>query len=148
LVVVPATSVASSAAASSVILAGFALMEPDTPHSFLLFWVFMFGLTRSAQFMTSNTLAYVDLPERQLSRATSLGGAMQQLFSSLGVSTGAMLLALVSQDAEAITPVYFHYTFLLTAIIPLLSLAGFMSLRGSDGAGMFGPGKTVAGDKA
>jgi MFS family permease len=134
----------SSTVAGSLSVAGFALMEADTPHVYLMFWVFVFGLSRSAQFMASNALAYADLPERQLSCSTTLGGALQQLSMGLGVSVGAMLLALVSYNAETLTPPHFHYAFLLTAIIPLLSLPGFLSLTANDGAGMFGqkPTKT------
>lgn len=135
----------TSAVAGAIVLAGFAFMEPDTPHVVLLVWVFMFGLARSAQFMSSNTLAYVDLPERQLSSGTSLGGALQQLAQSLGVSTAAILLALVGRGSEVLTPAIFHHAFLLSAIIPLLAIPGFLMLTKNDGAGMLGPGKTAAG---
>jgi hypothetical protein len=96
--------------------------------------VFVFGLTRSAQFMSSNTLSYADTPDRQLSRATSLGGVLQQLSVSLGVSVSAVLLALVSAHSETLTPARFHDVFLLSAVIPLLSIPGFLTLGRDDGA--------------
>lgn len=127
-------ALAGSAIAGSLSLAGFALLTPATPHWVILVSVFVFGLCRSAQFMTSNTLSYADMPERRLSRATSLGGALQQLSVSFGVSIGAVLLSLVSLQSHALTPARFHEVFLLSAIIPLLAVPGFLTLRPEDGA--------------
>lgn len=87
-----------SAIAGSGVVAGFALLQPDTPHWMIGLYVAIYGLVRSAQFMTSNTLSYSDLPAEKLSRATSLGGVLQQLSISFGVSIGAMLLGLVSWE--------------------------------------------------
>jgi len=123
-----------SAIAGSLSLVGFALLTPATPHWIILVSVFVFGLCRSAQFMTSNTLSYADMPEQRLSRATSLGGALQQLSVSLGVSVGAVLLSLVSLRSHVLTPGRFHEVFLLSAIIPLLAVPGFLTLRSEDGA--------------
>jgi EmrB/QacA subfamily drug resistance transporter len=134
----------TSAIAGSVALLGFSLMEPSTPHWVLLLWVFFFGLTRSAQFMTSNTLSYSEMPDSHLSRATSLGGAMQQLSVSFGVSLSAVLLALVSAHGHALTPARFHEVFLLIAIVPLLAIPGFMTLPAATGTRPANPAQTVA----
>ena len=88
--------------------------------------------------MTSNTLSYADMPDSRLSRATSLGGVLQQLSVSFGVSSSAMLLGLVSQHGEALTTARFHEVFLLTAIVPLLAVPGFLSLAPDDGAEVSG----------
>jgi EmrB/QacA subfamily drug resistance transporter len=127
-------ALAGSAIAGSLSLAAFALITPATPHGVILALVFVFGLTRSAQFMTSNTLSYADMPEARLSRATSLGGALQQLSVSFGVSVGAVLLSLVSLHSHALTPARFHEVFLLSAVIPLLAVPGFLTLKPEDGA--------------
>jgi EmrB/QacA subfamily drug resistance transporter len=133
-----------SAIAGSATLAGFSLLGPDTPHFVVLIWVFLFGLTRSAQFMTSNTLSYSDTPDSHLSRATSLGGALQQLSVSFGVSVSAVLLALVSLQSHELTPARFHEVFLLTAIIPLLSVPGFLALSARDGTRAQSTAQTIA----
>ncbi|MDE1992307.1 MAG: DHA2 family efflux MFS transporter permease subunit [Rhizobiaceae bacterium] len=122
-----------SAIVGAAVVAGFALIGPNTPHWFIIVYVFIFGLTRAAQFMTSNTLSYSDTPAAQLSRATSLGGVLQQLSVSFGVSIAAMLLGLVTLDGSTLTPDKFHLAFLLMAVIPLLGLPGFMKLRPEDG---------------
>ncbi|WP_281410980.1 MFS transporter [Mesorhizobium sp. NZP2077] len=127
-----------SAVVGSAAVAGFALMNADTPHWMIGVYVFLFGIVRSAQFMTSNTLSYADLPADKLSRATSLGGVLQQLSVSLGVSIAAMLLGLIAGETHVLTPERFHQVFLLTAIIPLISIPGFLYLRGEDGVQVSG----------
>jgi EmrB/QacA subfamily drug resistance transporter len=122
-----------SAVAGSAVVAGFALIGPDTPRWIIILYVFIFGIARSSQFMTSNTLSYSDTPAAQLSRATSLGGVLQQLSVSFGVSIAAMLLGVVTLDGSPLTPEKFHITFLMMAVIPLLGLPGFMRLQPEDG---------------
>jgi EmrB/QacA subfamily drug resistance transporter len=134
----------ASAVAGSVALTGFSLPGPHTPHALLLLWVFFFGLTRSAQFMTSNTLSYSEMPNSHLSRATSLGGALQQLSVSFGVSLTAVLLALVSSHSHVLTPARFHQVFLLTAVIPLLAIPGFMTLPAAVGMQPMNPEQSAA----
>ncbi len=125
---------AASAVLGSIALAGFSLLEPATPHWMVLTLMFGFGLTRSVQFMASNTLSYSDIPDSHLSLATSMGGILQQLSVSFGVSMSAVLLGLVSFHAYSPTSAQFHQVFLITAVIPLLSLLGFVFLKSDDGA--------------
>jgi hypothetical protein len=127
-----------SALAGSAAIAGFALLGPQTPYWVIVLYVFGFGLARASQFMTSNTLSYADIPGAQLSRATSLGGVIQQLSVSFGVSIAAMLLGLVSGGGAVLTPDRFHDVFLMMAVIPLIALPGFLALRPEDGVQVSG----------
>jgi hypothetical protein len=88
--------------------------------------------------MSSNTLSYSDMPAEQLSRATSLGGVMQQLTVSLGVSFAATLLGLAAEAGHVLSVADFHQVFLLIAIIPLLGIPGFLFLKAEDGAKVSG----------
>ncbi len=133
-----------SAVAGSLTVAGFSLMTPQTPYWLIIAWVFVFGLTRAAQFMTSNTLSYSDTPAPQLSSATSLGGVLQQLSVSFGVSIAAMLLGLVTAGSGALTLGSFHIVFLVMAIIPLLGLPGFLQLKPEDGQQVSGHVRKIA----
>jgi hypothetical protein len=83
--------------------------------------------------MSSNTLSYADVPADKLSRATSLGGVIQQLSVSFGVSIAAMLLGLVTWGGAPLTTDRFHEVFLLAAAVPLLGIPGFLFLRPEDG---------------
>lgn len=127
-----------SALLSVLTVGGFALMSPATPHWFLAIYISFFGLVRTLQFMSSNTLSYADMPASQLSRATSLGGVLQQLSVSFGVSFSAMLLGLVSDPLHGVSVRDFHLVFLLVAIIPLFSVPGFLLLKPEDGATVSG----------
>jgi len=122
-----------SAVAGAAAVAGFSLIDRATPYWVIILCVIVFGLTRSAQFMASNTLSYSDVPAARLSRATSLGGVLQQLSVGFGVSIGAMLLGLVTWDGSPLTPARFHEVFLMMAVIPLLAVPGFLRLRPGDG---------------
>ena len=122
-----------SALSSAAIIAGFALLGDGTPFWLIAVYIAAFGFARSFQFMSSNTLAYSDMPADRLSRATSLGGVLQQLTVSLGVSFSAMMLGLLTQNGEPLSTARFHEAFILMAVLPLLSLPGFLTLRPEDG---------------
>ena len=128
----------ASAIAGFFVVGAFAFINPDTPYWITVALIAAFGLARSAQFMTSNTLSYADVPPEQLSRATSLGGVIQQLSVSFGVSIAAMLLGLVTWGDQPLTTDRFHEVFLLAAIVPLLGIPGFLFLRPEDGSHVSG----------
>ncbi|HVW91703.1 MAG TPA: MDR family MFS transporter [Devosia sp.] len=128
----------ASAIAGFFVVGAFAFINPDTPYWITVALIAVFGLARSAQFMTSNTLSYADVPPEQLSRATSLGGVIQQLSVSFGVSIAAMLLGLVTWGDQPLTTDRFHEVFLLAAIVPLLGIPGFLFLRPEDGSHVSG----------
>jgi EmrB/QacA subfamily drug resistance transporter len=124
----------ASAVAGTLAIAAFAGLDPTTPKWLIVALVLVFGLTRSAQFMSSNMLAYADVPSSRLSRATSLGGALQQLSVSFGVSAATILLAFAAPAEAALTADDFRVVFLLSALIPLIAIPGFLMLRPDDGA--------------
>lgn len=127
-----------SAIAGVAVIAGFGFADAQTPYWAIVGLVAVFGLVRAMQFMSSNTLAYADIPPAQLSRATSLGGVLQQLSVSFGVSIGAMLLGLVTWGGQPLTTDRFHEVFLLGSLVPLLGIPGFLFLTHADGAGVSG----------
>jgi MFS family permease len=101
-------------------------------------YAFLFGMTRSVQFLGSNMLSYSETPAEKLSRATSLFGVLQQLSVSFGVSVAAMLLGLFMLDGAGLTAETFRTVFLISAVLPLLGLPGYFSLRREDGAAVSG----------
>jgi len=118
----------------SAMTAGFALTEASTPHWLVFLQVLFFGLARSTQFVTTNTLTYVDAPANKLSRSTSLGGVVQQLTISLGVSIAAALLGAIAGPGLLPSVADFHIAFLCVAGITLMSVPGFLGLAPTDGA--------------
>jgi EmrB/QacA subfamily drug resistance transporter len=119
---------AATSLACALSLAGFALIGRQTPVWALVPYVMVFGVARALQFMGSNTLTYADLPPDKLSAATSLGGMMQQLSVSFGVSLAAALLGLVSGGRHALSVGAFHTVFLLLALLPVVSTPFFLKL--------------------
>lgn len=122
----------------AAVIASFALVEPTTPHWLVFLMVLLFGIARSTQFMTTNTLTYADTPAAKLSRSTSLGGVIQQLTISFGVSVAAALLGLVAGPGRLPDVADFHHAFLIVALITLVSAPGFLRLRPEDGAQVSG----------
>ncbi len=134
----------ASAVACSCVLLGFSLVGPHTSRGLIAAMIVAYGAVRSTQFMSSNTLAYADIPADRLSRATSLGGLLQQLTVSFGVALGAALLRLLALRGLQPGLAQFHTAFMLLALLPLLTLPGFLRLRAQDGAAV--TGKAPAGD--
>lgn len=120
-------------AMTAVLIGGFALLTPQTPHWTIAAYVVLFGIARSMMFMATNTLAFADAPDDQLSRATSLAGVVQQLSISFGVTVAALLLGWVSEAGQPLTVADFHDAFLLVATLPLIAILGFAQLRPEDG---------------
>jgi MFS family permease len=116
------------------VIALFALTTAATPHWLIFIHVMIFGVGRSVQFMTTNALTYADTLANKLSRSTSLGGVIQQLTVSFGVSIAATLLALIAGPGNLPSVADFHLAFLLVALITLVSAPGFLLLAPSDGA--------------
>jgi EmrB/QacA subfamily drug resistance transporter len=127
-----------SAVAGAAGTAGFALLGPGAPHGLIAAYVLVFGLIRSVQFMGSNTLSYADLPSEKLSGATSVGGMLQQLSVSFGVSSAAMLLGVFAGPRHQLTTAHFHEAFVALGLIPLLAIPGFFALKPEDGARVSG----------
>jgi EmrB/QacA subfamily drug resistance transporter len=124
--------------ASAAAVAGFALLDQTTSHWLIAGWVLVFGMIRNIQFNTLQTLTYADMPSEGLSRATSLGGGIQQLTMGVGVSVAASLLASVAGSESVLPAEDFRTVFLLAALIPLLGLPGIRTLRAHDGAAVSG----------
>lgn len=95
-------------------------------------YVFAFGLLRSVQMSTMNSLSYADIDKRDMARASTLSTLAQRLSMGLGVNVAATTLAFASQadqpDLRA-----FGYAFGVAAVFVLIAGAMFMKLRATDG---------------
>jgi EmrB/QacA subfamily drug resistance transporter len=118
----------------SAVIAAFALTQATTPHWLIVIHVLFFGVTRSTQFVSTNTLTYADTPSAKLSRSTSLGGVIQQLTISLGVAMAATILGVIAGPVLAPSVGQFHLAFVLVALVTLASAPGFLLLEKDDGA--------------
>lgn len=130
--------------AQIVIIAGFGWLTATMPLWFIAGYIAVFGFVRSMQFLGSNMLSYADMPDKNLSQATSLFGVFQQLTVSIGVSFSAMLLSLISNHGEHLTPGNFGIVFIIMALLSLIGLPFYVMLKPSDGAEVSGFGKAAS----
>jgi EmrB/QacA subfamily drug resistance transporter len=121
--------------AGSALLAVNALFTAQTPH-WLIFAVFVAaGFLRSLQFTSVNSLAYADVLETEISRASTLSNVAQQLSLSLGVAVAAFVLeaALEVSEHGQLTVTEIRVGFLAVAAIS--ATAALVHLRLSPEAG-------------
>jgi EmrB/QacA subfamily drug resistance transporter len=129
-----------NAVISAAFLAACALFRPSTPYLLMMLVLLAGGFARSLQFTALNGLAYADVPQVQMSRASSLASMMQQLAQSIGVGLAAILLHATLQlhhttqlTAEVIAP-----AFAMVAALSLLSVLFFLRLPANAGAEVSG----------
>jgi hypothetical protein len=108
---------------TGVILMGYALFNIGTPHVLIIATLLFGGFFRSLQFTALNTLAYADISQAQMSRASSLSSMGQQLSQSIGIGLAAMLLSALRS---------MHHSTVLQAadISPAFAIIGAVSLLG------------------
>jgi len=114
------------------LMAGFALFDATTPHLLIAGYLFCFGVLRSAQMIGMSALAYSDVPEQEMSKATSIFALGQRLSQSLGVGISASLLTFIA-GAGPITVPDFKIVFVLIALLMASSAVGFRRLKPGDG---------------
>ena len=116
----------------SGLMAGMALFEPSTPHVLIAAYLFVFGVLRSAQMIGMSALAYSDVADENLSKATSIFALAQRLSQSLGVGISASLLSLIAGSGP-LTVADFKIVFIAVALLMASSAIGFRRLKPEDG---------------
>ena len=128
---------------NAVIAGGFvmlpAIFTPATPVVLMTGLLLVGGFFRSLQFTSVNALAFADVPNDRMSRATTLTSVAQQLSLSIGVSVGAMALELtVEATGGDIGPTSFVPAFLVVGGLTVLSAIPFALLARDAGREMSG----------
>jgi EmrB/QacA subfamily drug resistance transporter len=123
-------------ALSGVMLIMCAAFRPTWPAAAIYFVLLVGGFLRSLQFTAYNTLAYGDVPRAQMSAATSLYTAGQQLAATIGVSAGALSLEIARTVSGHITPQTsdFSAAFVVVGLMTLMAapIAMFMPVSAGD----------------
>jgi EmrB/QacA subfamily drug resistance transporter len=120
---------------------------PETPHWLIMIILLVGGCFRSLQFTSLNAIGYAEISNREMSYATSLSSALQQVSLSIGVAFGAFVLeAAASLDGDAtITAADFGPAF--WAVATISALAGFVFIGLSPTAGAEMSGHKIVKDK-
>src|SRR6476646_2626841 len=109
-----------NALVSAVMVATCATFTPGISFAWIVAVLIVGGFFRSLEFTILNTIAYADVDNRRMSRATSLVAVAQQVSISVGVATGALTvdLTLVARGQSAITAAAdFQPAFIAIAVI-------------------------------
>ena len=121
---------------SGIMLIACALFRPTWPAAAIYLVLLTGGFLRSLQFTAYNTLAYGDVPRPQMSAATSLYTAGQQLAATIGVSVGALSLELARTFSHHQTPENsdFSAAFIVVGLMTLAAapIAWFMPASAGD----------------
>jgi hypothetical protein len=125
---------------SAAFLASYGLFRPATPEVLLLLALFVGGFFRSLQFTALGAIAYADIDNASLSKATSFSAVAQQLALSSGVAVGAAVI----ETTRALSPggivnaASFPPAFYAVAAITAASTLIFVRLPPDAGASMSG----------
>lgn len=126
----------------------YAFFTARTPHLLLLSVLLIGGFFRSLQFTALNSLAYADVDQARMSRASSLSSMFQQLAQSLGVGLAALLVheTMSLEHQTRITAAAISPSFLIVALLSLIGLGFFFILPKDAGAEVAGraPAKIIA----
>jgi len=140
-----------NAVLAGVLLAIYGLFGPGTPHWVIFVLLLVSGFFRSLQFTGVNTLAYSDIPKGRAGGASTLSAVAQQLGLSLGVATGATVLAITTAAAGGGIPTAAEFTpaFIVIGILAAASVFPLLSLSGDAGqevSGHKGETETAPGE--
>jgi EmrB/QacA subfamily drug resistance transporter len=127
---------------TAVLIFSFSFIAPETPKVLTIALLFAHGLSRSMQFTSINTLAFVDIPKPSMSSASSFFAVMQQMSMGMGVAVGAVTLriAMWIHGGVSTTPATsdFHLAFVIVSIIAVLAIIDCVSLEPHAGAEISG----------
>jgi EmrB/QacA subfamily drug resistance transporter len=127
---------------SGLLIAGCGFLVPQTPRIAIMAVLFLHGLSRSMQFTSLNTLAFVDIPKPLMSSATSFSAVVQQMGMGMGVAVGAVMLraaAWMRNERAGIPSLMdFHIAFWMVGILALLAVIDCFGLEPHAGAEVTG----------
>jgi EmrB/QacA subfamily drug resistance transporter len=129
-----------NAVVSAVFLAACALFTEATPLLLIMIILLVGGFFRSLQFTAINTVAYAEVDQAQMSRATTLVSVNQQLSISAGVAVGAFAVesTMVMHHASVLTADDFAPAFIVVAIISAISAYFFYQMPDDAGSEISG----------
>ncbi len=118
----------------------YGLFKPTTPHWIILTVLAIGGFFRSLQFTSLNGMAYAEVEQARMSRASTTSSMAQQLVQSIGIGIAATLLhgLMVAQGQTQMTAETIAPAFVIVGAITFISLAFFIPLPRNAGDEMNG----------
>jgi len=123
---------------TSAFVAAAALFTAATPGAVILAVLLVGGFFRSLQFTAVNSIAYADIGEHDMSKATSFASVAQQLSMSAGVAIGAFILEIerMGRETQDVVASDFVPAFLVVAALAASSALVFMRLPKNAGSSL------------
>lgn len=119
-----------------------ALLVPSTPVWLMVSVLFVSGMFRSMQFSTLTTLAFSDIPEREMTSANTLYSTIQQMSIGMGIAVVAVSLRFSNiingGQAGHYTVADFRMAFIFVAVVGLAHLYGYVRLAKDAGSSVKG----------
>ena len=108
----------------------YGLFKPSTPHWIMLTVLAIGGFFRSLQFTSLNGMAYAEIEQHQMSRASTTSSMAQQLVQSIGIGLAALLLhsLMVAQGQSHMTAATIAPAFVIIGAITFISILFFLPL--------------------
>ena len=128
---------------SSITIAAIGLFTARTSHTLIFLVLLVGGGFRVMQFNVLNTIAYAEVPDRDVSQATSIFATVQQLSLGIGVTLGAFFLQASNflQHHSQIVADDFWPAFLAVGLFSAASAYSAFALPSDAGAEMAGRAK-------
>ncbi|PZQ65565.1 MAG: MFS transporter [Phenylobacterium zucineum] len=113
----------------------YSLFRPSWPHWAIMFVLGVGGFFRSLQFTALNGLAYADIDQDQMSKATTTSSMVQQLVQSIGIglSASALHILMVLSGGTKLTPEVVTPVFTVVGLITMISMFWFTRLPADAG---------------
>lgn len=116
-----------------------AMLTPRTPVWLILLILYLGGVFRSVQFTAVSTLAFADVPAKEMSYANTLFSTATQLAVGLGITLGAISIRLGDSVAQwlniaTIEGVDFRVGFVFIALICLAGMVDTLRLSAKAGS--------------
>ncbi|HTJ93236.1 MAG TPA: MFS transporter, partial [Pararobbsia sp.] len=117
-----------------------ALFTASTPHLVIAGTLLVGGLFRSLQFTSLNAISYADIDHADVSQASSIASAVQQLSLGMGVTVGAFALQASSAllGHASLVAADFRPAFVLIGLLSFCSMRFIRQLPATAGAEISG----------
>lgn len=121
----------------------YAVFRPDTPHWLIMTVLAVGGFFRSLQFTSLNGLAYAEIDQDRMSRASTTSSMAQQLVQSVGIGLAAMLIHFISlwQGERVLTWRAVTPAFLVIGLITFVAIAWYVRLPADAGSELHSRGR-------
>ncbi len=134
-----------NAGLAALCIAGLGTLVSSTPLPVTLGLLFGYGLARSMQLTTLNTLVFADVSDAHKAAASTVQSVTQQMMIGMGIAFGALCLRLAAaargvQAGAPFIPGDFHCAFALAGLLMLVSLVRYARLPHDAGSAIGGAG--------